>query len=390
LWPELTERQRRLLLGVEARELGRGGVSALARVVGVSRSTVAKGAADVAASQSLPAGRSRRPGGGRKRRADADVGLVAALDALVDPATRGDRQSPLRWTCKSTRELARALTEAGHPVGDRTVAALLRAEGYSLQATAKVSEGRQHPDRDGQFRHINAAVRRFLARGDPVLSVDTKRKELVGVDPPYANAGREWQPSGEPVRVGVHDFPDPATPKAVPYGGYDVAADTGWVSVGCDGDTAAFAVATLRRWWASVGRVAYPAAKRLLICADAGGSNGYRLRLWKVELAAFAADTGLTVTVCHFPPGTSKWNTIEHRLFNHITMNWRGRPLTSHEVVVELIGAATTRSGLSVHAELDTGSYPTGIKISDEEMAALRPRITPDRFHGDWNYKLLP
>jgi len=390
LWPELTERQRRLLLGVEARELGRGGVSALARVVGVSRSTVAKGAADVSAPQALPAGRSRRPGGGRRRLAEADAGLVAALDALVDPVTRGDPCSPLRWTCKSTRELARALTEGGHPVGDRTVAALLRAEGYSLQATAKVSEGRQHPDRDGQFRHINAVARRFGRAGDPVISVDTKRKELVGVDPPYANGGREWQPAGAPVPVGVHDFPDPDTPKAVPYGVYDVAADAGWVSVGCDGDTAAFAVATLRRWWAAVGQLAYPAAKRLLICADAGGSNGYRLRLWKVELAAFTAETGLSVSVCHFPPGTSKWNTIEHRLFNHISTNWRGRPLTSHEVVVELIGATTTRTGLSVHAELDTGSYPTGIKVSDKEMAALKPRIRPDRFHGDWNYQVLP
>jgi Rhodopirellula transposase DDE domain len=308
----------------------------------------------------------------------------------VDPVTRGDPESPLRWTCKSTRELARALTEAGHPVGDRTVAALLRADGYSLRATAKVSEGRQHPDRDAQFRHINAAVRRFLKSGDPVVSMDTKKKELVGVDPPYANAGREWQPAGQPVPVGVHDFPDPSTPKAVPYGVYDIAANAGWVSVGRDGDTAAFAVATLRRWWATVGQVAHPAAKRLLICADAGGSNGYRLPLWKVELAGFATDTGLTVTVCHFPPGTSKWNKIEHRLFNHISMNWRGRPLTSHEVVVELIGATTTRVGLTVHAELDTGSYPTGIKVSDKAMAALKPRIKPDKFHGDWNYKVLP
>jgi hypothetical protein len=304
LWPELTERQRRLLLGVEARELGRGGVSVLARAVGVSRSTVAKGAAEADAPAGLPAGRSRRPGGGRRRLAAADAGLVAALDALVEPATRGDPSSPLRWTCKSTRQLAAALTAAGHPVGERTVAGLLRVEGYSLQATAKVTEGRQHPDRDGQFRYINATARRFMRAGDPVVSVDTKRKELVGVDPPYANGGREWQPKGEPVPVGVHDFPDPASPKAVPYGVYDVAADTGWVSVGRDGDTAAFAVATLRRWWTQVGQVAYPTARRLLICADAGGSNGYRLRLWKVELAAFAADTGLTVSICHFPPGT--------------------------------------------------------------------------------------
>ena len=390
LWPELNERQRRRLLGVEARELGWGGVSALARAVGVSRSTVARGLADLDAPESLPAGWSRRAGGGRKRLTDNDPGLAEALDALVDPETRGDPESPLRWTCKSTRELAGALTRVGHRVGERTVAALLRADGYRLQANAKVREGRQHPDRDGQFRHIDAVVRRFLRSGDPVVSVDAKKKELVGADPGYKNGGREWEPTGEPTRVGVHDFPDPAVGKAVPYGVYDLAADTGWVSVGCDGDTAAFAVATLRRWWNSVGSVAYPTSRRLLICGDAGGSNGYRLRLWKVELAAFAAETGLTVTVCHFPPGTSKWNKIEHRLFNHISMNWRGRPLTSHEVVVELIGATTTRTGLSVHAELDTGTYPRGIKVTDKVMTALKPRIKPDKFHGEWNYKVLP
>lgn len=390
LWPELNERQRRLLLGVEARELGWGGVSALAEVVGVSRSTVAKGVAEVDVPQSLSAGGSRRPGGGRKPLTDHDPGLAAALDVLVDPVTRGDPQSSLRWTCKSTRELAGALTRAGHPVGERTVAALLRGQGYSLQGNAKVREGKQHPDRDGQFRHINAQVRRFGKAGDPVVSVDAKKKELVGADPGYKNGGQQWEPVGEATRVGVHDFPDAAVGKAVPYGVYDLAANTGWVSVGRDGDTAAFAVATLRRWWQSVGSVVYPQSRRLLVCGDAGGSNGYRLRLWKIELAAFAAEAGLAITVCHFPPGTSKWNKIEHRLFNHISMNWRGRPLTSHEVVVELIGATTTRTGLTVHAELDTGAYPRGIKISNKEMAALKPRIKPAKFHGEWNYTLAP
>src|SRR5205809_289608 len=313
--------------------------------------------------------------------------MVDALMALVEPDQRGDPESPLRWTTKSTRNLAAELTRQGHRVGPDTVAALLKQEGFSLQATSRTSEGARHPDRDGQFHYINDRVEEFTAAGQPVVSVDTKKKEVLG---DYAVAGREWHRAGQPVRVRAHDFPDKDAPKAVPYGVYDLAADTGWVSVGCDGDTAAFAVATLRRWWNSVGSVAYPTSRRLLICGDAGGSNGYRLRLWKVELAGFAAETGLTVTVCHFPPGTSKWNKIEHRLFNHISMNWRGRPLTSHEVVVELIGATTTRTGLSVHAELDTGTYPRGIKVTDKVMTALKPRIKPDKFHGEWNYKVLP
>ena len=390
LWPHLNEWQRRLLLGVEARELGRGGVTAVALAAGVSRPTVQKAVAELGVVVVLPVGRSRRAGGGRKTVVAGDPGLVAALDALVEPDTRGDPESPLRWTCKSTRQLASALTGSGHRVGSRTTAALLHAQGYSLQANAKVTEGRQHPDRDGQFRHIDEYVRRYLKAGDPVISVDTKKKELVGEDPGYRNGGREWQPKKKPVRVGVHDFPDPAVPKAVPYGILDLAANAGFVSVGCDGDTAAFAVETLRRWWAMIGAPTYPKSRRLLVCADAGGSNGYRVRLWKVELAKLAEKAGISITVCHFPPGTSKWNKIEHRLFSHISMNWRGRPLTSHEVVVELIGATTTSTGLKVHAEVDTNSYPRGIKISDEEMAQIRPRLRPHKFHGEWNYTLMP
>jgi hypothetical protein len=307
------------------------------------------------------------------------------LDALVDPDTRGDPDSPLRWTCKSTRELAEALTAQGHPVSDDTVGRLLKQQGYTLQRTQKTLEGAQHPDRDAQFRYVNEQARSHLADGQPVVSVDTKKKELVGR---YANSGAEWQPAGEPERVGVHDFPDPKVGKAIPYGVYDLGANAGWVSVGTDHDTAAFAVATLRRWWEQVGRVAYPKAERLLVTADAGGSNGYRVRAWKTELARFAAETGLTVTVCHFPPGTSKWNKIEHRLFSHISTNWRGRPLVSHEVIVELIGATRTRSGLRVQAELDQGNYPLGVKVSDRELAAV-PLRRHD-WHGEWNYTVLP
>ena len=390
MWPHLSERQRRLLLGVEARELGWGGVSSVARVAGVARSTVTVAVAELEVPTRVPEGRSRRVGGGRKSSVEKDPGLVGALDALVDPGTRGDPESPLRWTCKSTRQLARTLTAAGHPVSDRTTASLLHQAGYSLQANAKTTEGAQHPDRDGQFAHINDTVAGYLKAGDPVISVDTKKKELVGQTPGYKNNGRDWQPRGEPVRVGVHDFPDPSMPKAVPYGIYDLAANTGWVSVGCDGDTAAFAVETLRRWWHKVGQATYPKGRRLLVCADAGGSNGYRVRLWKIELAKLATQIAIPITICHFPPGTSKWNKIEHRLFAHISMNWRGRPLTSHEVVVDLIGATTTRTGLTVHAEANTSSYPRGIKITDQEMDAMRPQLKPHAFHGDWNYTLQP
>jgi hypothetical protein len=389
LLPQLDERQRRLLLGAEARALGRGGIARVAAAAGVSRPTVTRGVAEVRAGGAGD-GRVRKPGGGRKPLTQTDPGLVGALESLVDPVTRGDPMSPLRWTTKSTRQLADALTAAGHPVSHVRVGELLHALGYSLQGNAKAVEGRQHPDRDAQFGHINAAASRYLKAGDPVISVDTKKKELVGDAPGYKNNGRDWHPQGEPVRVGVHDFPDPAMPKAVPYGIYDLSANTGWVTVGCDGDTAAFAVATLRRWWTQVGQAAYPNAKRLLISADAGGSNGYRVRLWKLELARFATDTGLAITVCHYPPGTSKWNKIEHRLFSAITSNWRGRPLTSHQVVVDLIGATTTRTGLTVHAEADTNSYPRGIKISDAQMAAIAPQLKPDKFHGEWNYTIKP
>jgi hypothetical protein len=390
LWPQLGERGRRLLLGAEARELGWGGVAAVARIRGVARQTVSTGLAEVRQPGQLTAGRSRRPGGGRKQATVADPALASALDKLVDPLTRGDPESPLRWTAKSTARLADALSSAGHQVSADTVGALLRGSGYSLQANAKTREGRQHPDRDAQFRHIDAQVRRFLKAKNPVISVDTKKKELVGEEPGYKNNGRDWQPKGEPVTVGVHDFPDPKLGKAVPYGIYDLAANTGWVSVGCDGDTAAFAVETLRRWWNKVGRAGYPRSRRLLITADAGGSNSYRTRLWKVELARLATETGLSITVCHFPPGTSKWNRIEHRLFAHISMNWKGRPLTSHEVVVQLIGATTSRAGLSVHAEADTNSYPRGVTVSAAEMAAVEPQLRRHNFHVEWNYTVRP
>jgi hypothetical protein len=384
LWPHLDERQRRLVLGAEARELGRGGVKLVAAAAGVSPDTVAKGLRELD-SGAAPTGRVRRPGGGRKPVTATDPGLVVALEALVDPATRGDPMSALRWTSKSTRTLAAELTAQGHRVSSTTVGQLLRRAGYSLQANVKVREGSAHEDRDAQFRYLNEQVANHQQAGAPVVSVDTKKKELVG---DYKNGGREWMPQGRPERVQVHDFPDPKVGKAIPYGIYDLAADTGWVSVGQDHDTSAFAVATVRRWWSSVGKAAYPQADRLLICADGGGSNGYRVRAWKTELAALATETGLAITVCHLPPGTSKWNKIEHRLFSHISMNWRGRPLTSHEVVVDLIGATTTRTGLQVHAELDQGIYETKVKIGDEQMAAIA--LDRHDFHGEWNYTLHP
>jgi transposase len=384
LWPHLDERQRRLVLGAEARELGRGGVKLVAAAAGVSPDTVAKGLRELE-SGAAPTGRVRRPGGGRKPLTATDPGLLEALESLVDPVTRGDPMSALRWTSKSTRTLADELTAQGHPVSSSTVGQLLHKAGYSLQANVKVREGSAHEDRDAQFRYLNEQVANHQRAQAPVVSVDTKKKELVG---DYKNNGQEWMPQGSPERVQVHDFPDPKVGKAIPYGIYDVAANTGWVSVGQDHDTSAFAVATLRRWWTSVGQIAYPAADRLLICADGGGSNGYRVRAWKTELAALASETGLAITVCHLPPGTSKWNKIEHRLFSHISMNWRGRPLTSHEVVVDLIGATTTRTGLQVHAELDPGVYQTKVKIGDEQMAAIA--LDRHDFHGEWNYTLQP
>ena len=383
--PLLDERQRRRWLGVEARALGRGGVSAVARATGASRTTITAAVAELAGGGDDSAlGRVRRAGAGRPPVSEREPGVGAALERLVDPATRGDPESPLRWTSKSTRALAEELRAQGHSVAPRTVAKLLHESGYSLQATRKTREGRDHPDRDAQFRYLTGQVNAHLGSGDPVVSVDTKKKELVGR---YKNGGREWQPKGEPEQVEVYDFIGEAG-KAIPYGVYDVAANAAWVSVGRDHDTAAFAVATLHRWWQAMGRPLYPHARRLLICADGGGSNGYRVRLWKVELAAFAAQTALTITVCHLPPGTSKWNKIEHRLFSHISMNWRGRPLESHETVVQLIAATSTRAGLAVQAELDDRAYPKGTKISDEQMAALP--LTRHHFHGEWNYTLKP
>jgi Rhodopirellula transposase DDE domain len=384
IFPHLDERQRRLLMGAEARALGYGGIRLVARAAGVREATVSLGVDELEAGAE-PLGRARRPGGGRKRTADLDPGLRPALLALVEPEERGDPMSPLRWTTKSTRNLAAELTRQGHRVGADTVGDLLRAEGFSLQGNAKTIEGQRHPDRDAQFRYINEQVKAHQDSADPVISVDTKKKELVGE---FKNGGREWRPKGEPAATRTHDFPGDGAGKAVPYGVYDLASNAGWVSVGTDHDTAAFAVESIRRWWTAAGSGDYPLARRLLITADAGGSNGYRTRAWKAELAALAAETGLEITCCHFPPGTSKWNKIEHRLFSHITMNWRGRPLTSHEVIVQTIAATTTRTGLRVRAELDDSSYDTGVKISDRQMDALP--LTRHDWHGDWNYTLRP
>jgi Rhodopirellula transposase DDE domain len=388
LFPHLDERQRRLVMGAEARALGHGGIKVVARAADVSAVTVSRGVAELEG-DGEPLGRARRPGGGRKRVAEADPGLVPALLALVDPESRGDPQSPLRWTTKSTRNLAEELTAAGHEVSAPTVATLLKQESFSLQANAKTLEGRQHADRDAQFRYINGQARDHMDAGEPVISVDAKKKENVG---PFRNGGAEWRPRGEPEKVNVHDFIDKELGKVTPYGVFDIAGNAGWVSVGTDHDTAAFAVATIRTWWDRAGSAGYPGARRLLITADGGGSNGYRTRLWKTELARLAAETGLKITVCHLPPGTSKWNKIEHRLFSQISMNWRGRPLTSHEVIVQTIAATSTRTGLTVQAELDTSAYPKGIKIPDREIRDLEKQQVLQRhqFHGEWNYSLTP
>src|SRR5580693_3437305 len=384
LLPHLDERQRRLALGAEAQMLGHGGIRLVARAAGVREGTVARGVAGLDAGDE-PLGRARRPGGGRKRAAERDPGLVPALLALVEPDMRGDPMSPLRWTTKSTRKLAAELALQGHPVSADTVGDLLRGEDFSLQGNSRTIEGAQHPDRDAQFRYIGAQAAGHMAAGQPVISVDAKKKEKTGN---YAGPGAEWEPAGAPVQVRDHDFPDQTASTVTPYGIYDLAANAGWVNVGTDHDTAAFAVESVRRWWDAAGRAAYPAASRLLVTADAGGSNGYRTRAWKAGLAALAAQTGLEITCCHFPPGTSKWNKIEHRLFSHITMNWRGRPLTSHQVAVSSIAATATRTGLTVHAELDTGSYPTGVKISNAQLDALP--LTRHDWHGTWNYTLAP
>ncbi|GAC1353664.1 MAG: hypothetical protein NVSMB4_15310 [Acidimicrobiales bacterium] len=378
--PHLNERQRRVVAGSVARALGRGGIAAVAEATGMSRSTVQGAVAEVDAGVE-PSERVRFPGAGRKPLVDTDPGLLLALDDLVEPTARGDPMSPLRWTAKSVRTLANELTRQGHAVSASKVGQLLREMDYSLQAPAKENEGAQHPDRDAQFRHINDEAKAHLDAGQPVISVDSKKKEVVG---DLANKGREYQPKGEPTRVDVHDFPDPEVGKAIPFGVYDIGANEGFVAVGDDHDTAEFAVATIGRWWDMVGAVAYPKAARLLITADAGGSNSYRNRLWKVELGKLADRTGLAITVCHFPPGTSKWNRVEHRLWSHVSMNWRGRPLTSHEVVVNLIGATKTRKGLKVRAHLDQGYYPIGTKVTDAELAAID--LQPHAFHGEWNY----
>ena len=386
--PHLDERQQRLVMAADARSLGHGGIAAVAAATGASRSRISQGVAELESGQA-PLKRVRRAGGGRKNVAETDPALVAALLGLVEPTRRGDPCSPLCWTTLSTRKLAAELTAAGHRVGPDTVARLLREQGFSLQANAKTLEGGQHPDRDGQFGYLNEQASAHLASGDPVISVDTKKKELVGQ---YKNGGAEWRPAGDPEPVKVHDFIDPELGKANPYGVYDLAADTGWVAVGTDHDTAAFAVATIGRWWHSAGNTTYPQATRLLITADGGGSNGYRTRLFKTELAALATETGLAITVCHLPPGTSKWNKIEHRLFSHISMNWRGRPLTSHDVIVQSIAATTTATGLAVHAELDTDTYPVGVKIPDTQMKALHDTGVLHRhdWHPEWNYTLNP
>ena len=380
------ERVRRLMLAAESLAIGRGGQVAVARATGVSRAMIQRGIREVLQPElQAPKGRIRRPGGGRKAMVVIDPTLRDDLERLVEPTSRGDPESPLRWTCKSVRKLAAELTARGHQTSHRMVADLLHDLGYSLQANQKTLEGSQHPDRNAQFEYVNGAVQQQLWAGEPTISVDTKKRELIG---PFKNGGRELRPKGEPEQVLTHDFIIRELGRVTPYGVYDVAQNEAWVSVGVDHDTAAFAVESIRRWWWSMGYAVYPKATRLLITADAGGSNGYRPRLWKLELQKLADETGLEIAVCHFPPGTSKWNKIEHRLFSAITQNWRGKPLVSHEVVVNLIGATTTTTGLTVKSELDINQYPAGRIVSDAELSTIHIRRDP--FHGDWNYALLP
>ena len=381
----LDERARRLLAGSEALTIGRGGIAAVARATGLARTTVARGAADVRAGEQVAPGRVRRAGAGRPPIEQRDPTLRRDLEALIEPTSRGDPESPLRWTTRSVRNLALELRRGGHAISHQTVSELLKAMGYSLQANRKTLEGTSHPDRDAQFRHLDEAVQLQLSLDGPVISVDTKKKELVG---PFRNGGKELRPKGEPEAVRMHDFVIPELGRANPYGVYDVGENEAWVSVGTDHDTATFAVESIRRWWQTMGEPLYPDATRILITADAGGSNGYRLRLWKRELQKLADETGLEIAVCHFPPGTSKWNKIEHRLFSAITQNWRGKPLVTHETVVNLIAATTTRTGLKVRSALDTSDYPAGVSVSDAEMETLYLRTDP--FHGEWNYSLLP
>jgi hypothetical protein len=385
LAPHLDEKQRRLLAGSLARAFGRGGPTFVTEASGMSRNTVLAGRRDVEAGLE-PSERVREEGGGRPKLVDTDPELLSDLDDLVEPDARGDPMSPLRWTLKSTRQLARALTEMGHQVSAWTVAQLLHAMDYSLQANSKTVEGAQHLDRDAQFSYINGLAAARLGAGEPVISVDCKKKELVNGT--KSNAGREWEPKGRPTRTDVHDFPDKDVPKAIPYGVYDLANNEGWMSVGDDHDTGAFAVNAIRRWWQTMGQARYPDATTLMVTADAGGSNGYRNKLWKRELAKLATETGLSITVCHYPPGTSKWNKVEHRLFSFVTINWRGRPLTSYRTIVELAAATTTKTGLRVQAEWDQGYYPLGVEISDAELTALP--IAKHDWHGEWNYDISP
>jgi transposase len=381
----LDERMRRLWAAAESAAHGRGGMSLVARASGISRRAIAVGLAELMKEpdRSQQAHRPvRQKGGGRKKAALKDPNLLLDLERLLDPVTRGDPQSPLRWTCKSVRNLADELRAQGHKVSHMLVADLLHEQKYSLQANRKTKEGSSHPDRNAQFEYINAKATEFLKSGQPAISVDTKKKEQVG---DYKNGGREWRPKGQPEPVQVHDF---AKQKDAPYGVYDLGQNAGWVSVGTDHDTSAFAVESIRRWWNMMGRETYPSARQLLITADSGGSNGSRVRLWKLELQKLADETGLEISVCHFPPGTSKWNKIEHRLFSFITKNWRGKPLVSHEVIVNLIAATTTKTGLRVQSQLDTGKYPKGIKVGRQEFAAIHLRR--DTFHGEWNYAIMP
>jgi len=382
---ELDERRRRLWAGAEALSHGRGGQAAVVRATGMSATTVAKGMREIRAGETLQAGRVRRAGGGRKALTETDATLLSDLQALVSDEARGDPESPLRWTAKSVRTLAVALREQGHRVSHETVARLLRGLGYSLQANRKMIEGASHPDRDAQFSHINATAAAAITAGQPVISVDTKKKELVGN---FKNAGVQWRPKGDPVLVSTKDFKDKQLGKVNPYGVYDIALDEGYVSVGVDADTAEFAVASIASWWQHLGKSRYPQATTLTITADCGGSNGNRLRLWKIALQRLADQTGLQITVCHFPPGTSKWNKIEHRLFSFIARNWRGQPLTSRQAIVSLIGATTSTKGLKVYAQLDENEYQRAIKISDTDLAAVN--LHPHAFHGEWNYTIKP
>ena len=387
LSPLVDERTRRLTAGAEALAIGRGGVAAVSRATGLARTTVARGVADVSAGETVERGRIRRPGAGRPPIEQRDPTLRADLEALIEPGSRGDPESPLRWTTRSVRNLAAELVRLGHRVSHQTVSEQLHELGYSLQANSKVLEGTAHPDRDAQFRYISDAVQLQLSLGEPVISVDTKKKELVG---PFRNAGKELRPAGEPERVLMHDFAidDADHGRVSPYGVYDIGQNEAWVSVGTDHDTAAFAVEAIRRWWQTMGAPLYPEARRLLVTADAGGSNGYRTRLWKTELQKLADETGLEIAVCHFPPGTSKWNTVEHRLFSHISQNWRGRPLVDYETIVNLIGNTRTSTGLRVECRLDTNKYPKGTKVSKKELSDLN--IARSEFRGEWNYSFSP